>query len=705
MLVLTTYETDDHILAAIEAGASGYLLKAAPQAEILAGIRAVAAGETVLAPSIAAKLVSRVRADAASAPPSLSPRELEVLRLVAEGRSNPEIARSALHRRGDGEDAPAARLREARGERPHARRDAGDGARAALSAGRAAQPPDVVVLAAYAGGMAFRNLRVAVRRTRILPKWVRRADAAAGRAVNRRHTHPNVDRFWSRLTGFADRGVLWWTLAGVLAVTGRRRAAARGLASLLAASALTNLIAKQVFGGDRPLLADVPIGRHLPKPPITPSFPSGHSASAAAFAAGVAFEDPRIGAAIAPVALGVGYSRLHTGAHWLSDVAGGLALGAGVAGLGALVVRPRHGEPKPQRPSGVDRPLPASPDGDGVYIVVNRSAGTSVLRPDPAQTLAERLPRAELHLLDGGDPGEAARAALARDDPPRILGICGGDGSVAAVAHEARAAGLPLLVVPGGTFNHFARTAGAASVDLAIDALQRGEGVRADVGELAFGDEAPITVLNTASVGIYPDFVVEREQREDRLGKWLAAIVAAARVLRRSRPVTIVMNGRRAEVWTLFVGVGVNDPGIVAPLQRRRLDGGVLDVRVLHMDSRVRAAASLAFGRRMSAVFRALRLLPQRIEAFTATSLEVIVRPREGQPPGFAHDGEVALDAPAEATAAYPGHGYRTRITIAPGALDVYRPASGRRRPLTGNAVNREFCRGAGEFGIRTDRP
>ncbi|MGW9632110.1 response regulator [Agromyces sp. NPDC055520] len=98
VLVLTTYETDDHILAAIEAGASGYLLKAAPQAEIVAGIRAVAAGETVLAPSIAAKLVSRVRADAVAAAadtaPSLSPRELEVLRLVADGRSNPEIARA-----------------------------------------------------------------------------------------------------------------------------------------------------------------------------------------------------------------------------------------------------------------------------------------------------------------------------------------------------------------------------------------------------------------------------------------------------------------------------------------------------------------------------------------------------------------------------------------------------------------------------------
>jgi DNA-binding NarL/FixJ family response regulator len=98
VLILTTYESDELILGAIEAGAGGYLLKAAPQEEILAGVRAVAAGETVLAPSIAAKLVQRVRADAAgpgaaaSAPPALSPRELEVLRLVAAGRSNPRIA-------------------------------------------------------------------------------------------------------------------------------------------------------------------------------------------------------------------------------------------------------------------------------------------------------------------------------------------------------------------------------------------------------------------------------------------------------------------------------------------------------------------------------------------------------------------------------------------------------------------------------------
>jgi len=87
---LTTYESDASILTAIEAGASGYLLKAAPQDEILAGVRSVAKGDVALAPSIAALLVHRV----ARPPISLSPREAEVLALVAQGLSNPQIAQT-----------------------------------------------------------------------------------------------------------------------------------------------------------------------------------------------------------------------------------------------------------------------------------------------------------------------------------------------------------------------------------------------------------------------------------------------------------------------------------------------------------------------------------------------------------------------------------------------------------------------------------
>ncbi|SBN62952.1 two component transcriptional regulator, LuxR family [Curtobacterium sp. 9128] len=93
VLILTTYESDDQILAAIEAGATGYLLKAAPESEILAGVRATARGETALAPSAAAALVRRATG-AVPTGPSLTPRELDVLRLVAQGQSNPAIGRA-----------------------------------------------------------------------------------------------------------------------------------------------------------------------------------------------------------------------------------------------------------------------------------------------------------------------------------------------------------------------------------------------------------------------------------------------------------------------------------------------------------------------------------------------------------------------------------------------------------------------------------
>jgi DNA-binding NarL/FixJ family response regulator len=95
VLVLTTYDTDSYVLPAIEAGATGYLLKDAPQAELLRAVRAAANGEAVLAPSVAARLMSRVRTPSvpnAAGAESLSAREVEILELVAAGNTNKEAA-------------------------------------------------------------------------------------------------------------------------------------------------------------------------------------------------------------------------------------------------------------------------------------------------------------------------------------------------------------------------------------------------------------------------------------------------------------------------------------------------------------------------------------------------------------------------------------------------------------------------------------
>jgi len=89
VLVLTTYDTDSYVVPAIEAGATGYLLKDAPRDELLRAVRAAARGESVLAPAVAGRLMNRVRAPGAG---PLSQRELQVLELVAAGRNNREAA-------------------------------------------------------------------------------------------------------------------------------------------------------------------------------------------------------------------------------------------------------------------------------------------------------------------------------------------------------------------------------------------------------------------------------------------------------------------------------------------------------------------------------------------------------------------------------------------------------------------------------------
>ena len=106
--------------------------------------------------------------------------------------------------------------------------------------------------------------------------------------------------------------------------------------------------------------------------------PSGHAASAAAFATAVGLESPRLGLALAPVAAAVGYSRVHVGAHWASSMHSGAALGVGVAALTQRWWPVRRTDEARARP--VDS-APALPDGEGLLMMVNQFPHASPTSP------------------------------------------------------------------------------------------------------------------------------------------------------------------------------------------------------------------------------------------------------------------------------------------------------------------------------------
>ncbi|MGP3535906.1 diacylglycerol/lipid kinase family protein [Microbacterium sp. RD1] len=309
----------------------------------------------------------------------------------------------------------------------------------------------------------------------------------------------------------------------------------------------------------------------------------------------------------------------------------------------------------------------AAPDGEGVFLVTNSRSGQAVVRADPLPRVRERLARATVHEL-GEDESldDAVTAAMAAEHPPRVLGVLGGDGSVSRLAHLARRHDVPLLVIPGGTFNHFARAAGLDDPDAALDAFASGQLRDVAVAEVTVDDGEPITVLNAVSLGAYPQFLAERERR-GALGKWLGGVVAIQRELRGARPIRIRVGDRRARIWSVFVSVGRNDPDRHAMMQRSGLNDAVLDVRVHHArGTRVRAMASLAFGRRTIAVLRALRLMPRSsdLERFVEQTWEVRVQPDDA-PPVYVHDGELEEADPA---------GFTLRVRAIPAALRVYAP-------------------------------
>ncbi|RSS56288.1 phosphatase PAP2 family protein, partial [Streptomyces sp. WAC06614] len=267
---------------------------------------------------------------------------------------------------------------------------------------------------------------------------VGRGDRQLFDAVARRHW-PGADRVLPRLGRAANHGVLWGAVAVGLGAFGSapaRRAALRGAASLALASATINTVGKWSVRRPRPLLEGVPTVRRLTVQPTTTSFPSGHSASAFAFATGLALEHPGLGVAVLPVAAAVAFSRVYTGVHYPSDVLAGAGLGVAAA----LVVRRLARDAEQARgASGGERAAvgaPALPDGAGLVVVVNTEAGASAgASPDVVRAV---LPRAEVVECTGEELTEALASAAGR---ATVLGVCGGDGTVNAAAGAALRAG------------------------------------------------------------------------------------------------------------------------------------------------------------------------------------------------------------------------------------------------------------------------
>lgn len=437
-----------------------------------------------------------------------------------------------------------------------------------------------------------------------------------------------------RLSTAANHSVLWLGVGAGMALGGRRarRAAVRGLLSVAGASALSNAVLKPLLPRRRPPAgtAEFAMRRGLPAPRSS-SFPSGHSASAAAFVTGVALEYPAVGVALTPLAAAVAYSRVHTGVHWPSDVLVGMGVGSAVALSTRRWWAVRNEEPATLGP---DRVTQALADGDGMVVFVNPGSGTE--EDDATRREVEKhLPKAQVVEFDADRDYAEQIDEVVAGRSPKALGVCGGDGTVVTVTDAAVRHDLPLAVFPGGTLNHFARDAGVGDVASTAEAIAAGNAELVDLGRIRVDGHQESTFVNTASLGGYPDSVRLRERWQPRLGKWPAAALAMARVLASAQPLPVLIDGVEHSMWMLFVGNGRYSPADQVPMSRPEIHRGTLDVRYILADRRfsrtrlVAAALTGTLGSSDTYVQRNVRSL--RVEI-------------DGEPVALATDGEVVAD-------------------------------------------------------------
>ena len=425
--------------------------------------------------------------------------------------------------------------------------------------------------------------------------YIHSKDEAIFRREALRHA-PLLDQTVPRISHAANKSVLWMGIAGLLWLFGGRfgrRAAARGLLSIAISSTIANGPMKYLARRPRPLTDEVPLVRRLRKTPRSTSFPSGHSASAFAFATGVAMEVPALGIPLGPLAATVAYSRVYTGVHYPSDVVVGSLLGTSVA-LATRTFWPIAPSEAREAGRAARADVEARPNGEGVAIVVNSDAGSALSR-SVTDKLRGSLSAARIEEIEIEDGSDLKKALLSVAERADTIGVSGGDGSINCAAQVALEHDLPLVVLPGGTLNHLARDIGLDDEDAAVRAVKAGEAIQMDVASI----DGQI-FLNTASFGTYADLVDAREKLEDKIGKWPALAFALIRVLRHGEPSRVEIDGEERKIWMIFIGNCRYHPSGFAPAWRERLDDGKLDIRIVDASApfaRTRLVASVLTGR------------------------------------------------------------------------------------------------------------
>jgi YegS/Rv2252/BmrU family lipid kinase len=438
------------------------------------------------------------------------------------------------------------------------------------------------------------------------------------------------------LTRAANHSGLWMALAAVLALAGGRRgrrAAARGLTAIALASATSNGPLKLVFRHQRPTRRPALVRR-----PGTYSFPSGHSASAFAFATAASAEFPAVAPVLVPLASAVAYSRVHVGVHRWRDVLAGGAVGVACGAVADTAIR-RLRRPRRAPPDRSPARLPRE-----VVLVTSRHAGGSA----GLAAALDQMRRTGLSVavrLDVKNIGQLPALVRTPDGGPRLVVAAGGDGTVGAVADCLAGSGSVLGILPLGTSNDFARSLGVP-VDprRAAALLVAGKIAEVDLGRLVTDGQPPRHFVHAATAGLNVNFArfATRASVRARYGH-LTYLVAAANAFRNRQAFDCELRyDGRSEKLTLTQLSVINAP----------VFGGALGLSVRGSDPDDRLLDVLAFEdipvRRLllAAAFLVLRIRRPLAGVRALHTRQVHVHtPR---PLAVALDGEVAGCLPGD---------------------------------------------------------